>query len=163
MIEITPIEAKTYDKIDSQLVNDKHMSIFLGGTIDSGSSIDWQKALLVELNKRYSLPNLTVYNPRRAVWPSDSDSDVVKKQILWEQKNLDNADYIFMFLADDSKSPISLLELGLYAESGKLYVFFTDKFYRSENVELTCEKYKIPYLKTNDIGTIANFMFQVMK
>ena len=48
-----------------------------------------------------------------------------------------------MVLLDDSKSPISLLELGLYAETKKLVVFCTPNFYRWDNVRLTCEKYNI--------------------
>ena len=60
-----------------------------------------------------------------------------------------------MVLLDNSKSPISLLEMGLYAKSKKMLVFCTDKFYRYDNVRLTCEKYKIPLVNSTDINTIA--------
>jgi len=43
-----------------------------------------------------------------------------------------------------TQSPISLLELGLYANSGKLTVICPDGFYRKGNVEVVCALYDIP-------------------
>lgn len=43
----------------------------------------------------------------------------------------------------ESKSPITLLELGLHARSGKLLVICPEKFYRYDNVRITCQKYNI--------------------
>ena len=62
---------------------------------------------------------------------------------------------IIMVLLDNSKSPVSLLELGLYAKSKKIIVFCTDKFYRYDNVQLTCEKYNIPLINSTDIDIIV--------
>ena len=61
-----------------------------------------------------------------------------------------------MVLLDDSKSPISLLEMGLYAKSGKLVVFCTPNFYRQDNVRLTCEKYNIELVQDINPLVIAN-------
>ena len=66
-----------------------------------------------------------------AVYKTKED---MEKQIKWEQNHLDSADVIAMVLLDDSKSPISLLEMGLYAKSKKLIVFCTPEFYRYDNV-----------------------------
>ena len=49
-----------------------------------------------------------------------------------------------MNLLPDSKSPISLLELGLFAKSGKLLVCCPKEFYRSGNIQIVCDKYNIP-------------------
>ena len=80
----------------------------------------------------------------------------METQIKWEQDHLDSADIIAMVLLDDSKSPISLLEMGLYAKSKKLIVFCTPKFYRFDNVRLTCEKYHIPLVQDLNPLIIAN-------
>ena len=68
-----------------------------------------------------------------------------------------------MVFTDTSKSPITLLEMGLYAKSKKLYVFCTDKFYRYDNVKLTCDKYNIPLINTTNIEKIAEYIFDKIK
>ena len=77
-------------------------------------------------------------------------------QIKWEQDYLDKANVIAMVLLDDSKSPISLLEMGLYANTDKLIVFCTPNFYRWDNVRLTCEKYHIELIQDTHPSVIAN-------
>lgn len=86
-----------------------YKSVFLAGTIDMGSGVDWQK-------------------------------DVAE---LFEK-------------AQGSKSPITLLELGLFAKSGKLHVVCTEGFYRYDNVRITCAKYGVPVYAslTEAIGEI---------
>ena len=51
--------------------------------------------------------------------------------------------YSTVFL-DGSQSPITLLELGLHARSGKLLVVCTPGFYRYDNVRITCARYGVP-------------------
>lgn len=86
-----------------------YKSVFLAGTIDMGSGVDWQE-------------------------------DVAE---LFEK-------------APGSKSPITLLELGLFAKSGKLHVVCTEGFYRYDNVRITCAKYGVPVYAslTEAIGEI---------
>ena len=117
------------------------LGVFLAGTIDNGDSINWQEEVIKGYTERFG-DDVVFYNPRRPDWnqhPMD-----LTHQIKWEQAHLDGADLIVMCLLDDSKSPISLLELGLYAQSHKIIVFCNSKFYRYQNVKLTCEKYGIP-------------------
>ena len=159
MKEITPVEEKT---LKNNIKYDKKSSIFLAGTIDNGESFNWQSALVNSLNSKYDLPNVKIYNPRRENWPIDSDYKEVHYQIKWEQEHLDKADIIIMVFADNSKSPITLLELGLYATSNKLYVFCTDKFYRFDNVKLTCEKYNIPLIESTSINDISNYIINLL-
>jgi hypothetical protein len=42
----------------------------------------------------------------------------------------------------DSKSPISLVELGLYVQSSKLIVVCPKTFYQRRYIETLCNKYK---------------------
>ena len=124
---------------------EKFKSIFLAGTIDNGDSIDWQKKLI----EKFKDSDIKIYNPRREHWDKKASKEDLEYQIKWEQEHLDNADSIVMCLLDDSKSPISLLELGLYAQSGRLMVFCNPSFYRYTNVKLTCQKYDIPLYEFN--------------
>jgi len=138
------------------LNNPKISKIFLAGTIDNGNSKDWQKELIDELENVESECNIQfeLFNPRREKWDKNSSDKIVEEQIKWEQNHLDEADLIIMVFSDDSQSPITLLELGLYAESGKLIVFCTDKFWRYNNVHLTCEKYLIPLVNSTKTKNI---------
>ena len=150
MIIITPEEIK--NKGANKIVA---KSVFLAGTIDNGDSLNWQDKVIIELIN-LGIKDLEIYNPRKEHWnPKPSKKDM-EKQIIWEQDHLDKADVIAMVLLDDSKSPISLLELGLYANTNKLIVFCTPNFYRWDNIRLTCEKYNIELIQDTHPTIIAN-------
>ena len=155
MIIITPetIVNKGANKLNAK-------SVFLAGTIDNGDSLNWQDKVIMELI------NLGIeceaFNPRREHWNPNPTKEDMEVQIKWEQDHLDRADIIAMVLLDDSKSPISLLEMGLYAKSKKLIVFCTPKFYRFDNVRLTCEKYHIPLVQDLHPLIIANKIISKM-
>ena len=136
---------------------EKNKSVFLAGTIDNGNSTNWQEDVIKEIAK-LNINNLDIYNPRRE--HLNSGSDELERQIKWEQYHLDKADVIAMVLLDDSKSPISLLELGLYSTSNKLIVFCTPNFYRFDNVRLTCEKYGIELVQDLTPKVIAEKIYQ---
>lgn len=130
------------------------ITIFLAGTIDDGNSTDWQH----ELMEAAKYLDVEFYNPRRYDFPEHPKKEDVVKQIRWEQEHLDKADYILMVLLPGSKSPISLLELGLYAQSRKLIVCCDAEFYRYTNVEETCRKYRIPLYNTTDIKRLVSII-----
>ena len=132
-------------------------SIFLAGTIDNGDSEDWQQELIDKLENVEGQLGMwfTIFNPRRKTWKKNATKEDLEYQIKWEQDHLDEANLIIMNIADNSKSPITLLEMGLYATSGKLIVFCTDKFYRYDNVRLTCEKYMIPMVNSTKVTDIV--------
>ena len=159
MKEITPTEERI---VKSLIKYDNKLSIFLAGTIDNSKSFNWQSALIKKLSSNYDLPNVKIYNPRREIWPSDVDNAEMTFQIKWEQEHLDKSDIIIMVFDDNSRSPITLLELGLYATSKKLHVFCTDKFYRFDNIKLTCEKYNIPLIESTSINDIANYIIELL-
>ena len=132
------------------------LNLFLGGSIDNGEAVDWNLALINELNSCDINRPIMIYNPRREKWDANSDSKEVDKQIEWELYHLERANLIIMNILGNSKSPISLMELGLFARSGKLIVFCNPSFYRYENVKIVCKTYGVPLYDTNDILVIKN-------
>ena len=132
------------------------LNLFLGGSIDNGEALDWQKALIGELNSEDTIKPIMIYNPRRDNWDKDVDKKELELQIKWELYHLERADLVVMNILGGSKSPISLLELGLFARTNKLLVFCSPSFYRFDNVKVTCEQYSVPLFETNDILVIKN-------
>ena len=124
----------------------KYTTVFLAGTIDMGDSEDWQSKF-EQLDDRFLL-----INPRRDDWDSSwhDNSDAFNEQVNWELDNLEKCDLIIMNFEKGSKSPISLLELGLFAKSGKIIVICPDGFYRKGNVRIVCERHKIPLYENLD-------------
>ena len=123
------------------------IKIFLAGTIDMGNSIDWQTMLYEEfqtMEGRYIL-----FNPRQENWDASRPGEM-EYQVNWELEHLEEADMIIMYILGSSKSPISLLEMGLHARSGKMYVICEEDFYRYDNVRITCSFYDIPLFTSMD-------------
>jgi hypothetical protein len=142
-------EAQVFKAPELISTTDKtRLSIFLAGTIDMGNSDNWQNKLIEEL-KGF---NVDIYSPRRDDWDSSwkqtFEDPQFFQQVTWELDALEKADLILLHFLPDSQSPISLLELGLFADSGKLMVVCPDEFWRSGNVQIVCNKYKIPLFKS---------------
>ena len=131
-------------------------TVFLAGTIDMGKSEHWQQGFSETLR----LNNLTVFNPRRSDWDTSWVQSIENpqfyQQVNWELEHMDKADYILMNFIGGSLSPITLLELGLYANSKKLHVICDEDFWRKGNVDIVCSKYNIPMHKT-----ITHFLFAI--
>lgn len=124
-----------------------YTKVFLAGTIDMGRSVDWQAECVErfgELPGRY-----LVFNPRRA-GGMGSDPAEFEYQVRWELEHLEKSDIIVMNILGTSKSPITLLEMGAYLRSGKLYVACEPDFYRYGNVRITCEFYGVPLYNSLD-------------
>ena len=122
----------------------ENVTIFLAGSIEMGSAEDWQTIVADEFLGH----KVTFYNPRREEWDSSWSQEITNpqfyQQVNWELNALDAADIIIMFFDPNTKSPISLLELGLYASSGKLIVCCPEGFWRKGNVDIVCDRYSIP-------------------
>jgi len=132
-------------------VNHKLLNVFLAGSIEMNKAIDWQSFCEKELQE-----NFNVFNPRREEWDNSWKQDIKNKnfkdQVLWELNALEKADKIIMYFASNTKSPISLLEFGLYAKSKKLMVVCEDDFWRKGNIDVVCEKYQIhQYNSLNEV------------
>jgi len=57
---------------------------------------------------------------------------------------LKQATEVLVYFAPGSQSPITLLELGLHAASGKVTIVCPPGFWRRGNVEIVADKYNIP-------------------
>jgi hypothetical protein len=125
-------------------------SIFLAGSIEMGKAIDWQKEVTQTVKDNLDY----IFNPRRDDWDSSWVQSIenlqFNTQVSWEMTALDLAQTIFMYFAPETKSPISLLELGLYANSGKMIVCCPLEFWRRGNVEMVCDRYAIPLFTNMD-------------
>lgn len=128
-------------------------SIFLAGSIEMGVAEDWQTTLTSILgNPNHELGCEFVFNPRRESWDSSWVQSIknpqFNEQVSWEMTALDISQVIVMYFDPQTKSPISLLELGLHAASGKMIVCCPDGFWRKGNVEMVCDRFGITCLNT---------------
>ena len=129
-------------------------SVFLAGTIEMGNSEDWQAKAIRRLR---DLP-INIFNPRRVVAP---DEELISSQINWELDSIARCEFIFMHLAANTISPISLYELGLLqgnnriGQKSKTIVVACDPLYtRKTNVKVTLAH---EYFKNNDIMFTHSF------
>lgn len=130
--------------------------VFLAGSIDNGQAEDWQSWLVKELIDT----EVVLLNPRRQDWNStlepEANNAVFREQVEWELAGLQNADLIVMYFSPSSKAPITLLELGLFASSGKLNVCCPSGYWRKGNVDIVCEQYGV-----STSNTLDDLLFQI--
>lgn len=136
----------------------KYKSVFLAGSIEMNKAEDWQ----TEVTKALKNENIIFLNPRRKDWDNDWKQEITDKnfkgQVMWELTQLDSSDMIAMYFDPTTKSPISLLELGLYASKGKLVVCCPKGFWRKGNVDIVCEKYQI-----NQVDSLKDLIEYIKK
>jgi hypothetical protein len=115
--------------------------VFFAGSIEMGAASAWQDALAAALADR----DVTILNPRRDAWDTSWDQSIdnpmFREQVEWELVGLERADVIAMWFDPATKAPITLLELGLHARSGKLVVGCPRGYWRKGNVEVVCARY----------------------
>jgi len=118
--------------------------IFLAGSIEMGMAENWQERIENELSKY----KVEIFNPRRDDWDSswvqEQSDPQFNYQVNWEMNHLEKADIIFMYFSPQTKSPISLLELGAYGNIGKMIVCCPEGFWRKGNVDIFCTRLNIP-------------------
>jgi hypothetical protein len=132
-------------------------TVFLAGSIEMGAAEDWQ----VELPKKFLDVAVTFFNPRRDEWDSswkqEQSNPQFNYQVNWEMNMLEQCDIIFMYFSPETKSTISLLELGIHSKDSKLIVCCPDGFWRKGNVEIVCTRNNIPMFNTMEeaIGALT--------
>lgn len=130
--------------------------IFLAGSIEMGNAELWQDKVSSALSEY----ECTILNPRRDDWDSSWEqtikNDNFREQVEWELSSLDMSDIIFFYFDPNTKSPISLMELGKYIDEGKkLFVVCPDGFWRKGNVEIICNKYNQELYNDLDVALDA--------
>lgn len=122
-------------------------SVFLCGSIDMDTATDWQ-AEFESAFKQNS--GIILFNPRRddwdSSWKAEKGEPQFDEQVNWELECQEKCDLIAVFIAKDSKAPITLLEIGLFHKRNMI-VCCEDGFYRKGNIDIVCERYKIPQVK----------------
>jgi len=133
--------------------------VFLAGSIEMGKAELWTHRVTEQFPY-----DVVFYNPRRDDWDSSWVQDINNpnfyEQVSWEMDMLDISDVIFMYFDPATKSPISLLELGIYSErcryahDMKMIVCCPEGFWRKGNVDIVCRKQGIPVFDNMETAII---------
>ena len=124
--------------------------VFLAGSIEMGSAELWQDKVRDALVDT----DCMLLNPRRddwdASWKQDINDTQFFTQVSWELTGILEKSHLVCFYFDkNSKSPITLLELGLALSSRKEVIVCCPKgFWRKGNIDITCNKFGIPVLES---------------
>ncbi|KAK1919673.1 hypothetical protein P3342_001966 [Pyrenophora teres f. teres] len=126
----------------------RKFSVFTAGSIEMGKAVHWQKQMVTMLS---DLP-ITVCNPRKGKWnpavTPEAKHQAFREQVEWELGALEQVDVIVFFFDTRTRSPVSLLELGLWAASDKVIVCCGPRYWRQGNVKITCERYDVPMVES---------------
>lgn len=132
------------------VLDTEYTNVFLAGSIEMGVAEHWQKRVIDALSDK----PIRFLNPRRDDWDSswsqDIHNDEFVEQVVWELTSLEQSHLVIMYFDPNTKSPISLLELGLHAREQKLIVLCPEGFWRKGNVDVVCEYYGINQVDTFD-------------
>ncbi len=124
------------------------VSVFLAGSIEMGQAEPWQRLVEQALADR----EITIFNPRREQWDASWEQSIhnptFREQVHWELQAQERASLIAMYFAPSTKAPITLLELGLSARSGRLLVCAPPGYWRRGNIQVVCDHYQIPLYQT---------------
>ncbi len=120
-----------------------NQSVFLAGSIEMGQATNWQNIVIEQIDQ----PQVTILNPRRTAWDASWEQSIQNakfaEQVNWELDGLERADIIALYLDPATKAPVSMLEFGLHAHSGKLIVCCPEGFWRKGNIDIVCQRYSI--------------------
>lgn len=125
--------------------SEKDVTVFLAGSIEMNTAGPWAEELTDKLK---GFENLVLFNPRRKDFDKTAkqtkDDPYFRGQVEWELQALEMCDIVYLYLQPGTKSPISLLELGIYTQTDKLIVCCPEGFWRKGNVDIVCDRYDVP-------------------
>jgi hypothetical protein len=125
-------------------------SVFLAGSIEMGEAEEWQAMIEGELEDM----DIIVLDPRRddwdPTWEQSKDNPEFRGQVEWELEGLLGADVVAIYFDPNTKSPITLLELGLLSDrpNQDILVCCPDGYWRKGNVDIVCEAFEIEQVET---------------
>jgi hypothetical protein len=133
--------------------------VFLAGSIEMGAAEDWQTRVAEALSDL----DVVVLNPRRdawdASWPQTVAFGPFREQVEWELEGQAHADVIAFYFAPDTRSPVTLLELGLAAAGQKrCVVCCPEGFWRKGNVDVVCRRYGL-----SQVGSLGDLVEMVRR
>jgi Nucleoside 2-deoxyribosyltransferase like len=150
LLALAPLSSSAATTITSPepIADDARPKVFLAGSIEMGRAGDWQQ----EVQDALADLDVVLLNPRRAdwnpEWRPEADEPEFRRQVEWELEALEHADLVLMYFAPGTQSPITLLEFGLYARSGKLLLAAPAGYFRKGNLDITAERYDVPRYET---------------
>lgn len=136
--------------------------VFLAGSIEMGAAVDWQtKAGAILSNAGF-----IVLNPRRDDWDSSWEQTIeneeFSKQVKWELEGLEKSDAILVHIDPETKSPITLLELGLLSQLKPKATFISCPmgFWRRGNIEILVDRYNMELYDNleESIGNVIRYL-----
>ncbi len=134
----------------------KKRIIFLAGSIENGEAEPWQQEVIDRLNISGFDQNRTiVLNPRRKDWDTSWEQTMsnptFREQVEWELCGIDDADLVLFYFDPDTKSPISLMELGTMVDKkSSCIVCCPEGYWKKGNVDILCEMNGIYLFHTKD-------------
>jgi hypothetical protein len=128
-----------------KIPDDPSRKIFLAGSIEMGSAENWQDKFINGVKDL----DVIILNPRRDHWDTtwSHKSIEFRQQVEWELHAQNIADSIVFYFDPATKSPITLLELGLNI-NGNIFVCCPEGYWRKGNVDIVCEQHDICVLDT---------------
>lgn len=133
--------------------------VFLAGSIEMNRAEDWQQVIGKAIGDS---DQVCIFNPRRDSWNNDWKQERInpefRAQVEWELSALEQADLIVFYFSPETRSPVSMLELGLFAHSGKVIVCCPEGFWRKGNIDIVCHRYGIP--QVNDLTSLISIIQQ---
>ncbi len=110
--------------------NINNVKLFLAGGISNVP--DWH-SIVIDRLKEYE--NFTIYNPRRSFFDINN-KNLLEEQVIWEYNHLESADIISFWFAKETLNPITLYELGKWANSTnkEIVIGIENEYLRKEDV-----------------------------
>ena len=154
------IEVKAPNEYEYEIDDDP--TIFLAGSIEMGVAERWQDKVVNALAGYDCL----VLNPRRDDFDptakQEASDPYFSTQVNWELDAIEASDIVLFYFDPATKSPITLLELGLVATArSRAIVCCPEGFWRRGNVEIVCKRKGIILLNTlEELITQVTFLIR---
>lgn len=155
---------RVFKPLDTPIKRRGERWAFLCGSIEMGGAVPWQDEAVALLERLRTVD--VVCNPRRDDWDSSwvqsIENDQFRRQVEWELCCLEKSDAVLVCFDPATKSPITLLELGLLAGWTKpTAVYCPHGFWRKGNVDIVCRRYGLEQHSTlvhavSAIGRLAD-------
>lgn len=138
-------------------IREKQLPVFLAGSIEMGMAEPWQQSI----EEAFAGDDrVLLLNPRRddwdASWKQEKNNAQFHEQVSWELTALEQAQLIVFYFDAATKSPVTMLELGLFGKKGKALVCCPAGFWRKGNIDIVCERYGIAQADT--LEDIINYI-----
>jgi len=136
----------------SSIAGARHPKLFLGGSIEQDTAQHWQDEVIQHLQNLNEVPlekfQGTIFNPRRDSWDSSLEQNVENdqffEQVQWELMAIKESDLVAFYFDPNTKSPVTLMELGLcIGERKNVVVCCPEGFWRKGNVDILCQRYGV--------------------